>query len=211
MASAPDVAVQLSQSDMIGIVGAVATVVVGVVSWFLSAYFAKKQMRNEELSYRMRITPLVNNKLFKDEDKLEIYYKGDIIDRLVFFELDIINSGNVGIKNPPIRVTSFDATYIIPAYLEDVPPGYDSLWQFEREDGETCLIIADHINPGQTIKARFLMDTMPPREPEFSCAVPDLQIKRIADIKVSPVATTILEVFYPSLARAVRALTIVKL
>lgn len=207
MAVPPETAFQLTQSDIIGIVGAVATVVVGGVSWFLSAYIAKKQMRNEELSYRMRITPLLNNKLFKDEDKLEITYKGDVIDRLVFFELDIVNSGNVAIKNPPIRITSLDATYIIPAYLEDVPTGYDSLWEIEREDGETCLIVADHINPGQTIKARFLMDNMPPGEPAFSCAVPDLRIRRIADIHVSPVATTILEAFYPSLARAVRALT----
>lgn len=207
MASPPDMAIQLTQSDIIGIVGAIATLVVGVISWFLSAYIAKKQMRNEELSYRMRITPLLNSNLFKDEDKLEISYKGDIIDRLVFFELDIVNSGNVAIKQPPIRVTSLDATYIVPAYLEDVPPGYDSLWELKREDGETCLIVADHINPGQTIKARFLMDNMPPGEPEFSCAVPDLRIKRIADIRVSPVATTILEAFYPSLGRAVRALT----
>lgn len=207
MATPPETAFQLTQSDIIGIVGTVATVVVGILSWFLSAYIAKKQMRNEELSYRMRITPLLNNKLFKDEDKLEISYKGDVIDRLVFFELDIVNSGNVAVKNPPIRITSLDATYIIPAYLEDVPSGYDALWQIEREDGETCLIVAEHINPGQTIKARFLMDNMPPGEPNFSCAVPDLKIRRIADIQVSPVATTILEAFYPSLARAVRALT----
>ncbi|MGZ8937477.1 MAG: hypothetical protein ACXW02_08350 [Halobacteriota archaeon] len=207
MALPPDMAIQLTQSDIIGIIGAVATVVVGVISWLLSAYMAKKQMRNEELSYCMRITPLLNSKLFKDEDKLEISYKGDVIDRLVFFELDIVNSGNVAIKHPPIRVTSLDATYIVPAYLEDVPPGYDPLWELKREDGETCVIVADHINPGQTIKARFLMDNMPPGEPEFSCAVPDLRIKRIADIRVSPVATTILEAFYPSLGRAVRALT----
>lgn len=207
MATSPESTFQLTQSDIIGIIGAVATIVVGTLSWLLSAYIAKKQMRNEELSYRVRITPLLNKKLFKDEERLEITYKGDVIDRLVFFELDIVNSGNVAVKNPPIRITSLDATYIIPAYLEDVPSGYDALWWIEREDGETCLIVADHINPGQTIKARFLMDNMPSQEPKFSCAVPDLKVRRIADIQVSPVATIILEAFYPSLARAVRALT----
>lgn len=207
MATTPETTFQLTQSDIIAVIGIVASVVVGILSWLLSAYIAKKQMRNEELSYRVRITPLLNKKLFKDEDKLEITYKGEVIDRLVFFELDIVNSGNVAVKNPPIRITSLDATYIIPAYLEDVPSGYDGLWRIEREDGATCLVVADHINPGQTIKARFLMDNIPPGEPEFSCAVPDLKVRRIADIQLSPVATTILEAFYPSLARVVRALS----
>jgi hypothetical protein len=198
--------VQLSQSDIIGIVGAAATIVVGVATWFISAYLAKRSMRTSELSYRMRITPLLNKKLFKEADKLEIKYKQDIIDELVFLEVDIINSGNSAIKNPPIKITSRDATYIIPAYIEDIPDGYDSLWEIVREDGETCLIKADHINPGQVINAKFLLDIMPPKEPIFSCPVPDLKIKRISELTVSPIATTLLEAFYPSLAHVVKAL-----
>ena len=199
---------QLSNSDLITLTGVIATVVVGVISWFVSAHLAKKAARTEELSYRMKVTPLLNNKLFKDAEKLKIEYKGEQIDQLVFFEVDIVNSGTVAIKNPPITISSLDATYIIPAYLEDVPSGYDSLWHIVREDGETSRIEVDHINPGQTVKARFLMDKMPPGEPTFACPVPDLRVKRIADIeKISPLATGLLEAFYPSLARVVRALT----
>jgi hypothetical protein len=197
----------LSNADFIAIAGVVATIVVGVISWFVSAHLAKKAMRTEELSYRMKVTPLLNNRLFKEADKLKIEYKGEQIDQLVFFEVDIVNSGNVAIKKPPIIIASLDATYIIPAYLEDVPPGYESLWEIVREDGETCSINVDHINPGQTIKARFLMDTMPPGEPTFACAMPDLRVRRIADIEISPIATGLLEAFYPTLARVVRALT----
>ncbi|MHB1656041.1 MAG: hypothetical protein ACYCSZ_06755 [Burkholderiales bacterium] len=199
--------IQFSNSDIISLTGVVATVVVGIVSWLISAYMAKKAMRTEELSYRMRVTPLLNNRLFKQVDKLKIEYKGEQIDQLVFFEVDIVNSGNIAIKNPPIVISSLDATYIIPAYLEDVPPGYDDLWEIVREDGETCRIEVDHINPGQIVKARFLMDNMPPGEPTFACAVPDLRVRLIADIEISSIATGLLEVFYPNLARVVKALT----
>jgi len=123
---------------------------------------------------------------------------------LVFLEVDIINSGNVALLNPPIKIESKDTTYIIPAYLEDVPDGYDFHWNIEREDGETCLIKADHINPGQIVKARFLMDKMPPECPMFICAMPDLKIKRIADIELSPFATKLLEAMYPNVASAVK-------
>lgn len=199
-------AFSLSSADFIAITGVAASVIVGIISWFVSAHLAKKTMRTEELSYRMKIPPLLNNRLFKETDKLKIEYKGEQIDRLVFFEVDIVNSGTAAIKKPPIVITSLDTTYIIPAYLEDVPPGYDGLWEIVREDGETCSINVDHINPGQTIKARFLMDAMPPGEPKFACAMPDLQIRRIADLQVSPIAIRLLDAFYPTLARAVKAL-----
>jgi hypothetical protein len=119
-----------------------------------------------------------------------------------------VNTGNRAIKNPPIKITGPGATYVIPAYLEDVPEGYAAIWELVRDDGETCLINADHINPGQTLKARFLMDSMPDREPSFACPVADLKIRRIKDMSVSPVATAMLEAFYPALAKAVRALTV---
>lgn len=206
MALTGDAVVKLSNADVIAIAGVAATILVGLISWFVSAHLAKKAMRNEELSYRMKIIPLLNKRLFREIDKLKIEYKDEQIDQLVFFELDIVNSGNVAIRKPPIVITSLDATYIIPAYLDDVPSGYDSLWKVVREDGETCSLDVDHINPGQTIKARFLMDKMPPGEPEFSCAMPDLKIRRIADIEISPLATGLLKAFYPGLARVVKAL-----
>lgn len=200
MAAEIEPIIELTQSDVIGLIGAGATILIGVISWFISAAYARKTMQRKELQYRMKITPLVNKKLFKEADKLEIKYKEDIIDELVFLEVDIINSGNVAIQKPPIKIESRDATYIIPAYLEDVPDGYDWHWDIEREDGETCLINADHINPGQIIKAKFLMDKMPPSEPMFVCAMPNLQVRRVSDVEVSSFAIKILEVMYPNLA-----------
>lgn len=199
-----DTASMFSQSDVIGIMGAVATVVIGILSWFFSAAHSRKTMQRKELQYRIRVTSLVNNKIFKEAEKLEIKYKDDVIDELVFLEVDIINSGTVAILNPPIKIESRDATYIIPAYFEDVPDGYDLHWGIEREDGETCRIKADHINPGQIIKARFLMDNLPPEEPMFTCAMPDLSVKRTSEVEVSLLAGKLLELLYPSLASALK-------
>ena len=204
MASEIETIVELSKSDMIGMSGAIASVVIGVLSWFVSASHVRKTMQRKELQYSMRVLPLVNKKLFKETDKLEIKYKDDIIDELVLLEVNIINSGNVSIENPPIKIESKDATYIIPAYIEDVPDGYDEHWEIEREDGETSLIKVSHINPGQIIKARFLMDKMPPKNPMFICAMPDLNIKHISDIKISTTASKILEITYPNIASAVK-------
>jgi len=201
---AEEAIIQLSQSDIIGLIGAGSTIIIGALSWFISASHAKKNLAKKEIRYRMRITPLLNQSLFKETEKLEIKYKNDIIEELVFLEVDIINSGNVAIENPPIKIESRDATYIIPAYLEDVPDGYDLHWDIEREDGETCLINADHINPGQIIKARFLMDKLPPEKPMVICAMPDLNIKRIADIELSPIASKFLETMYPNLANMLK-------
>jgi len=196
--------IQLTQSDIIGLIGAVATVLVGVLTWFFSASHARKTMQRKALQYRMKITPLLNKGLFKETDKLEIQYKGEAIDELVFLEIDIINNGNVALENPPIKIESRDATYIIPAYIEEIPDGYDGQWEIEREDGETCLIKAEHINPGQIIKARFLMDQMPPEDPMVVCPMPNLVMKRISDIEASPIAAKLLETMYPNLASAVK-------
>lgn len=196
--------VNLSQSDIIGIIGAFSTIIVGLISWFISALHMKKTMQRKELQYSMKITPLINKDLFKETNKLEIKYENDIIEELVLLEINIINSGNMAIENPPIRIESKDATYIIPAYLEDVPDGYDEHWTIEREDGEVSLIKVKHINPGQIIKAKFLMDKMPPENPMFICAMPDLKIKRISNIEISTIALSILDIFYPTISSTIK-------
>ncbi|MFA0225843.1 hypothetical protein AB4483_17425 [Vibrio splendidus] len=204
MATNTDSIIQLSQSDIIGLIGAAATILIGILTWFISAAYARKTMQRKELQYRIKVTSLVNENVFKEVDKLEIKYKENIIDELLFLELDIINSGNVAIVKPPMKIEAVAGTYIIPAYFEDVPDGYDDYWEIVREDGETCLIDANHINPGQIIKARFLMDQMPSEEPIFTCPMPDLVLKRTSDVEVSVFASKLLEVMYPNLANALK-------
>ncbi|WP_415884865.1 hypothetical protein ACMXYO_09310 [Neptuniibacter sp. QD37_6] len=198
-------AIQLSSSDLIAISAVVATLLVGVVSWFVSAALARKAMSRKEIQYRLRMTPLLDKSRFRETDQIVMSYKDDVIDELVLLELDIINSGNVALENPPIKIEAIDPTYIIPAYIDDIPHGYDEHWDFEREDGETCLIRVDHINPGQVIKARFLMDQVPSGEPVFTCPMPNLKVTRTSNIEISPMASKFLEVMYPTLSTAIKA------
>lgn len=195
---------QLTTSDIIAISAVIVTLLVGVVSWFVSAALARRSMSRKEFQYRLKMTPLLDKHRFREANQITMSYKDEVIDELVLLELDIINSGNVAIENPPIKIEAQDATYIIPAYIDDVPDGYDDFWEFEREDGETCLIKVKHINPGQVLKARFLMDQVPSGEPMFTCPMPNLKIKRTTNIELSPLASKLLEITYPTLANAIK-------
>lgn len=205
MATPAQTAFELSSSDVIAISAVVVTLLVGVVSWFVSAALARRAMSRKELQYRLRMTPLLDNSRFRETDQIVMSYKDDVIDELVLLELDIINSGNVALENPPIKIEAPDATYIIPAYIDDMPSGYDEHWDFEREDGETCLIKVNHINPGQVIKARFLMDQVPSGEPVFTCPMPNLKVSRTSNIEISPIASKFIEIMYPTLSSAIKA------
>lgn len=200
-------ALQFSSSDVIAISAVVVTLLVGGISWFVSAALARRAMSRKELQYRLRMTPLLDKSRFREADQIVMSYKEDVIDELVLLELDIINSGNVALENPPIKIEAPDATYIIPAYIDDIPAGYDEHWDFEREDGEICLIKVNHINPGQVIKARFLMDKVPSGEPVFTCPLPNLKVSRTNNIKISPVVSKFIEILNPALSSAIKAST----
>jgi uncharacterized membrane protein len=64
-------AVELTRDQIVAIASVIATIVVGLGSWFVSAYYAKKSLNHEELSYRMKMTPLLSKILFKEADKLD--------------------------------------------------------------------------------------------------------------------------------------------
>lgn len=204
MNQSTEATLQLATSDLIAMSAVIVTLIVGVISWFVSAALAKRSMSRMEIQYRLKMTPLLDKSRFREADQIIMSYKDDVIDELVLLEVDIINSGNVAIENPPIKIEAKDATYIIPAYIDDIPDGYDEHWDFEREDGETCLIKANHINPGQILKARFLMDQLPSSEPVLTCPMANVKIHRTENIELSPIANKILEVMYPTIASAIK-------
>jgi hypothetical protein len=194
-------------TDEIAIVGIITTTIIGVVSWFVSAFNEKRKAERKELHYRIKMTPLMDKKKFKDVENLMIQYKEDIIDELVLLEVDIYNAGNTCIENPPIRIESKETTYVIPAYIDDVPDGYDDLWELERIDGEACNIKVNHINPGQTLKARFLLDEMPKKLPVFICPMPNVKVIPEKELKMSPFILHILKQMYPSLSQAINVIS----
>jgi hypothetical protein len=167
--------------------------VIGVISWFISARIAKKSFSSPKLQYRMSISPLLTKSAMAASSELKIEYKGELLPEPTLLSLDIINAGDVAIENPPIEIKAVGATYVIPGYFEDVPPGYDALWSIERTDAESCAVHLSHINPNQIAKVRFLLDENPKEEPIFECPMKDLTVKRVGSIMTAESAKSILE------------------
>lgn len=166
-------------SDLMSVWNIVATVFVGLVTCIVTIYLTKKSMDTRRLTYEMKLTPLVPSDREGDFKKFKIYYNDELLVKPYLLSIDIINSGNVSIENPPIEIQALDATYIIPGYFEDVPPGYEGLWTSEREDAEICSINLKHINPGQVAKVRFYLDEEPKSDIVFKCPMKDLQLRRV--------------------------------
>lgn len=166
-------------SDYLTIGSIAATIVIGILSWFVSAYITKKGLQKKRLSYEIKIHPIISKAFFNKTDDLKVYFKNELLPDPTLLSIDIMNTGNVAIERPPIEVEAVGATYVIPGYIEDIPLGYEELWTMERTDAEKCSIRLDHINPGQVVKARFFLDENPKELPLFKCPMKNLEIKKI--------------------------------
>jgi len=165
--------------NLISIWNIVATVMIGIITCIVTIYLTKKSMKTKKLTYEMKLTPLIPSGREEDFKNFKIYYNDEQLVKPYLLSVDIINSGNTAIENPPIEIEAMDATYIIPGYFEDIPPGYDDLWLSERKDAEICSISLEHINPGQVAKVRFYLDEEPGEEIVFKCPMKDLQLRRV--------------------------------
>ena len=174
----------LTASEWIAVAGILATVLVGVASWVVSASLTRKSISRRILGYKMDVSPLMTTSL--KSSGLKIEYKGEELQEPLLLTVEIFNLGNVALESPPISIaTARGATYIIPVQVEDPPPGYKYLWEVERVDAEQCEIRLAHINPGQIVKATFLMDEVPIEMLHFRCAMPNLTVKRIEENELS--------------------------
>jgi hypothetical protein len=169
----------MKMSDIISVWSIVVTLFVGLVTWIVTYYLTKKSIKTKKLSYEMKLTPLIPAGREEDFKKFKIYYNDAQLVKPYLLSVDIINSGNIAIENPPIEIEALDATYIIPGYFEDIPPGYEDLWSSERVDAEVCNIKLEHINPGQIAKVRFYLDEEPSNDIVFKCPMKDLKVKRV--------------------------------
>lgn len=135
--------------------GISATLIVGVISWFVSAHLTKKSQQKKMLTYEMKKYHIISSDFLKKSNDIKVFYKDNILPEPTLLSVDIINPGNISITDPPIEIEAKGATYIIPGYIEDIEPGYENLWSLVRTDAESCAIRLEHINPGQVVKARF--------------------------------------------------------
>jgi hypothetical protein len=140
------------------------------------------------------------------DGELKITFKDELLTEPVLLTVDIANTGNTEILCPPIEIEAMDSTYVIPGYFESVPNGYEDLWELERTDADSCAIKLDHINPGQIVKARFLLDEMPKKKPILKCPLPGLEIRKLENVEVNSFLQLIIEIWSPKLATTIKAL-----
>lgn len=165
-------------SDFLTITSIIVAVLVAFITWIVTWLTLRAQLARKQLSYFMKMVPIISHDFSGSRGELKITYNGEQIDRLVLLEVDIKNTGNSPIESPAIKVSNQGGIYLIPGYFEDVPVGYETLWSIAREDGEDSNILLEHINPGQTAKVRFIMDNLPNSLPEISCPMVGLSFKK---------------------------------
>lgn len=183
----------ISFGDKLSLANILIAVLLAILTWIVSWIIFKAQASKKQLSYHMRMTPVITHDFSGGRGVLEVKYNGEIIDKLVLFEIDIKNTGNSAVENAGIRLSNQGGVYLIPGYFEDVPPGYDDLWEIEREDGEDSLIRLQHINPGQVAKVRFVMDNLPRTFPTISCPMAGLELKKVRLEEFKPIIRVLSE------------------
>lgn len=173
-----------SLSNFIGVGGIIATLLVGLVTCLVTWKLTMKNIKQLRLSYNMQIFPILSNTLTKNEDinleNLKIQYKEKDLAKPCLLAIEIVNIGNEAISNPPIKIKTDENIEIIPAYFEDVPPGYKELWRFGKTDSNECNILLEHINPNQAVKVRFFLDDLPQKKINFECPMEKVQTQEVA-------------------------------
>ena len=111
---------------------------------------------------------------------MKIQYRDKVLSNPCLLALEIVNSGNDAINDPPIKIRTDENIEIIPGYFEDVPSGYEGLWSFSKTTPNSCNIQLEHLNPKQVVKTRFFLDNLPQNKMVFECPMPNLQIQEAA-------------------------------
>lgn len=158
------------------------TILVGMITAIVTWKAAKANVNERSLSYSLKIYPILNNK-FQSKDNspwrnIKITYNDVILTNPCLVSVEIINTGNKGIENPPILISNNEEIEMIPLEVEEVPKGY--IWKIEPENLGACKISASLINPKQKLQASFFMSRNPQKPLQFSCAMCDLQCHQIS-------------------------------
>lgn len=162
----------------VGIIGVVASTVTAIVSWIVSARLTSKSLQRMELRYRTSSYKLVTH--FTDlaaNPDLRVAYKGEELSNPAIVGLTLRNVGNKAVVNPPIEVRFRGTGKLIPLAFEKVPEGYENKWLLGAVEADRCKLSVEHINPGQTLMATFLIGDGLPESVVVSCPMPDLNIK----------------------------------
>lgn len=165
-------------NSIIGIGGILATIIVGIVTCIVTWKLTLRSTEQKKLSYSIKILNVFSNSIQKQYGAiadLSITYDNKKLKKPCLLLLEVENTGNKAIANPPISVRTRPNTEIIPMYFQDVPVGYDDKWDMKRESTNCCKLCLEHINPKQTVKVSFLLDTYPEKV-LFECPMQNVLI-----------------------------------
>ena len=192
----------MTADQYIALGGAASTLLGVIITWLV----ARRVQARKELTYRVRVDRLIPTKMADPGGHLVVQYRGETLPEPTLLSVDIANTGNLPIENPPIEITASGATYVIPGYFEAPPPGYEGLWSLERTDAESCGVRLAHINPGQTARARLVMDELPRDLPVVACPMAGLRLRKQSAVHINELAFLLLEVLSPGAGVALKAL-----
>lgn len=184
-----------TNDNLIGIGGIVATLVVGVITCFVTWILTVRTMKQLKIAFRLQVFSILSNTVTNNTKinmtDWQIKYKDKLLYNPCILTIDIINMGNTSLIKPPIKIRTNEDIIIIPAYFEEIPIGYENLWIMNQTNlSNCCTLLIDHINPKQIVKARFILDKLPKEKIYFECPMPDIQIQEISsNIDTKPKTT----------------------
>lgn len=182
--TAQEAVTQSPSNDIIGIGGIIATLLVGIITCLVTWKLTMKSIKQLKISYNVQVFPILSNSVTKNTeinlDDLKIQYKDKALSNPCLLALEIVNIGNEAINNPPIKIRADENIEIIPGYFEDIPSGYEELWNFNKIEPNSCNIQLNHINPKQVVKTRFFLDNLPQKKIIFECPMQNVQTQEVA-------------------------------
>lgn len=182
--AAQEATTQAPSNDIIGIGGIIATLLVGIVTCLVTWKITMKSIKQLKISYNIQVFPILSNSVTQNADinldDLKIQYKDKELLNPCLLALEIINTGNEAINDPPIKIRIDEDIEIIPGYFEDIPAGYEDLWNFDKTDPNSCNVLLQHINPKQVVRTRFFLDNLPQKKIIFECPMQNVQTQEVA-------------------------------
>lgn len=163
-----------------GITEIIAAIIGALISSGVTWYIATQAKIRRELSYKVYLMPLISNNIEINNTNIKILYNEKVLDTPCLLCVDVRNTGNKVISDPPIKIYIQEDIDKFPMYIEALPAGYDLLWNLYSEDN-FCGINANFINQGEMIKARFLLSSYPCKEVRFSCPMKELNLIDISE------------------------------
>lgn len=169
-------------SDIIGIGGILATIIVGIITCIVTWKLTLRSIKQQKLTYNKKILNILSNSIKSQQgalNDLTITYGANKLNNPYLLLLEIENTGNEAIVNPPICIKAKNSTQIIPGYFQDIPPGYEEKWKMKQSTNDSCNIILEHINPKQIVKVCFFLDNSP--EIVFECPMQNIIVQEKGD------------------------------